>query len=184
MIEWKYIDGYEPYYQVSSNGVVKSLKYGKEIILAPEKTDRGYFRVALSKDGKVKRFLVHRLVAKAFIPNPDNKPYINHINEIKTDNRVENLEWCTIAENNAWGKGSDMRKKKCSDFVRETKLWEKSIPKRRIKIVQKSKNGEILNTFNSLIEASEKLHIPNYCISKCLHSKHKTAGGFIFERAD
>ena len=96
---WKDIDGYEGLYQVSNLGRVKSIGYGIERVLKPAKNSRKYLTVNLHKSKKGKSFLVHRLVAQAFIPNPENKEQIDHINTIKTDNRVENLRWVTPKEN-------------------------------------------------------------------------------------
>lgn len=100
MEEWRVIEGTNGRYEVSNTGKVRSVNYGqrgytKELQL--HKKD-GYNRATIPKKYKVD-VLVHRLVAKTFIPNPDNLPYINHINGIKDDNRVENLEWCTPYEN-------------------------------------------------------------------------------------
>jgi hypothetical protein len=99
---WKSIKGYEGIYEISNYGRVSSLprKYlPKGKILDYGVNNIGYPRVNLCKNGKVKPYLVHRIIAKAFIPNPNNKPQINHINGIKTDNRLENLEWTTQSEN-------------------------------------------------------------------------------------
>lgn len=86
-------------YHVSNFGRVKSFKWSKSRIIKPVLTSRGYLRVELFKDGKPKTFLVHRLVAKAFISNPESKPFINHRDGNKLNNHVSNLEWCTSSEN-------------------------------------------------------------------------------------
>lgn len=95
---WKDIKGFENYYEVSSLGRVRRLykqgyKYRKPV------SQHGYNHVTLSKNGTWSKFQIHRLVAELFISNPKNKPCVNHKNGIKTDNKVENLEWCTHSEN-------------------------------------------------------------------------------------
>lgn len=119
MVEiWKDIEGYEGLYQVSNLGRFKSLyrkvcwefynkpcdREHKERILNQEVGETGYLRVGLCKNGKRTRYNAHRIIAKAFIPNPLNLPTINHKNGIRTDNRLENLEWNSYAQNNlhAW----------------------------------------------------------------------------------
>lgn len=109
---WKDVEVYEGIYQVSNIGRVKSMSryipykiegmyaYRNGRILINAVSSAGYHRVFLKKPGKCKPMSVHRLVAFAFIPNYGNKPFVNHINGIKSDNRVENLEWCTASENN------------------------------------------------------------------------------------
>lgn len=104
---WKDIKDYENIYQVSNLGRVKSLKrITSNNHIVNEKIRKltidkdGYFVVSLWINGKSKQHFVHRLVALSFIPNPDNKPHIDHINADKSDNRVENLRWCTQKENN------------------------------------------------------------------------------------
>lgn len=104
--EWKPIKDYEGLYEISSNGRVKSLNYnktGREQILKPIKNRFGYLQIILNQNGKKKHFSVHRLVAQAFISNIENKPCINHKDEDKTNNKVENLEWCTVSYNNNYG---------------------------------------------------------------------------------
>lgn len=95
---WKDIEGYEGLYQVSTHGRVKSVfRYHK--ILKSRVKNNGYKYVQLYKNGTPYTYYIHRLVAQAFIPNPQNKPQVNHIDEDKENNRVENLEWCTRSEN-------------------------------------------------------------------------------------
>lgn len=94
---WKDIEGYEGLYQVSNMGNIKSLRTNKNCYLSNSKI---YKRVLLSKNGKAKGYSVHRLVAQAFIPNPNNYPCVNHLDYNGSNNKASNLEWCTYAENN------------------------------------------------------------------------------------
>lgn len=102
---WKDVKGYEGLYRVSNLGKVKSMakiigrRYVGERLLKQRISTQGYKMVSFCKNYKIFNASVHRLVAEAFIPNPLNKPFINHKNGIKTDNRIENLEWCTQSEN-------------------------------------------------------------------------------------
>ena len=106
---WKDINSYEGFYQISNLGNVKSLqrmaknkdgqRIVKERILSPTKAGNGYLTVMLYSKKIPERKIIHRLIALNFIPNPNNKPQVNHINGIRTDNRIDNLEWCTAKEN-------------------------------------------------------------------------------------
>lgn len=131
MEEWKSIPGYEGLYEVSSYGRVKSLnryvkvksksyRLQKGKMLSPIKNKYGYLQVFLCCNGKYKIISVHRLVAQAFIPNPDNLPIINHKDEDKTNNRVENLEWCNAKYNSNY-KGVLKRR---SQRMKENGIYE------------------------------------------------------------
>lgn len=109
VIEWKKIDGYDHCYEVSNTGVVRNTDYrgtGNVRYLKPQIHYKGYLRVGLSIDGKQRHMRIHRLVAMAFLPNDQNKPQVNHIDENKRNNNSENLEWCTNKENVNHGSAS------------------------------------------------------------------------------
>lgn len=101
MVIWKDVEGFEGLYRVSNEGVLVSLpRFGtKGGVKKPNKMKRGYERYNLSKDGKRYRILAHRLLAEHFIPNPENKPYVNHIDGNPSNNALDNLEWVTHLEN-------------------------------------------------------------------------------------
>lgn len=160
---WKDIEGYENLYQVSDMGRVKSLKFGKERILKSIKTKNGYLQVDLSKKGKTKKYLIHRLVAQAFLPNPNNLPQVNHRSEDKTDNRVENIEYCNSRYNSNYGSRNERVAK------------SKFIP-----ILQFTKEGKFVKKWNSAIQVSKELGIKRNNICNCLKGRSKTAGDYVW----
>jgi hypothetical protein len=127
---WKVIEDF-PEYAVSTLGQVKRIQqsYNKPRgkLLRPALTKDGYLRVSLSKNKKHKSLLVHRLVALAYIPNPDTLPEVNHLNGIKTDNSVENLEWCTHKRNMRHAEDSGMMAHPIGERHKLSKLTEDNI---------------------------------------------------------
>ena len=170
MEEWKDINGYEGLYQVSSFGRVKSLKFGKEKILKTTTANKGYEQLSLTKNGKCKTYKVHRLVCESFIPNTENKPCIDHINTIRTDNRVDNLRWVTHTEN-CNNPISKTHYSKC----RKGELNHNSKP-----IIQFSLNGEFIRKYKFMNE----IEFNHSHISDCCLGKRKTAYGFIWKYYD
>ena len=168
MEQWKAIDGYEGIYEVSDLGRIKSLNYKrtrKEKILKPRKHTCGYLMVSLYKDGKVEQPKIHRLVAEAFIPNPNNLDTVNHKDEVKTNNTVTNLEWMSIKDNNNYGTHN---KRVGESLSKQVQMFDKS-------------TGELLATFPSTIEAWRVTGIHKSNISKCCLGKQKSAGGYIWK---
>lgn len=153
---WKNIEGYEGLYQVSDQGRVKSLKYGRERILKPAPNSDGYLSVVLCKDGKTKTHFIHRLVATAFIPNPEGLPCINHKSCIRTENNVLNIEWCNHSYNNSYG----------------PRVEKYSKP-----VIQMSLDNEVITIWPSASEASKNGYLST-CISKCCQGKLQTHKGF------
>lgn len=191
---WKDIKGYEGLYQVSNLGRIKSLE--REIfhpltntyVLHPEqilkiskgKRDR-YYLVGLHQNGKLKTFSVHRLVAIAFIPNPDNKPQIDHIDGNKINNVVENLRWCTAKENcnnplrikKFLGRNNHYFGKKHSDAIRQ-----------KMRIAQQSKVKNVKNISTNQIypcvrEAAESVGVCKSAIKQAIY-RHGTCAGYYW----
>ena len=163
---WKPIEGY-PDYEVSNMGRVKSLKFGKEKILKGVKDKNGYLIVDLYKEGKQKHYLIHRLVASAFIDNPNNLPQVNHIDEDKTNNRVENLEYCDSSYNTNFGTRT-----------------ERIVKANSIPILQFTKSGEFVKKWNNAKEVERDLEISSSNIYKCCKGKLKSIGGYEWGYAD
>ena len=169
--EWRDIAGYEGLYQVSNFGRVKSLNYnhtiGKERILKPSITKRGYLMVVLFKNKKGKTFLIHRLVAQAFIPNPNNYPCVNHKSEIKTQNNVENLEWCDNKYNLNYG-------------TRVERIFKKTTNGKCSKPVLQidPTTDEVIAEFPSIHQVQRELGYKIAHISACCKGRRKTCGNF------
>ena len=147
---------YTSLYQVSNLGRVRSLDRinvkGSKIkgkTLKPKRDKKGYLFVSLSKDGKVKNFTIHRLVATAFIPNPENLPIVNHKSEIKHDNCVDNLEWCTQKYNVNYGTCQEKRVKKISKALRGKMVGAKNPMAKKVICL------ETKQVFNCIREAED-----------------------------
>lgn len=174
--EWKDITGYEGLYQVSTLGNVRS--YDKEVpcrggktrlikgkVLTPTRCGNGYVKIMLIKDGIRKNKIIHRLVAEAFIPNTDGFTDVNHINEVKTDNRASNLEWCSKFYNNHY-----------------SHIPEKMNDAKKIKVKQMSIDGKVINIWNGIREAARALGIKSHKhISECCKGQAKTCYGYKWE---
>ena len=165
---WKDVKNYEGLYQISNLGNVKRVSSRKR--LKPYNR-KGYIRVALSKDNIAKHMDIHRLVAEAFIPNPENKPEINHIDGDKSNNKVSNLEWCTRKEN--------MNHAKNTGLWKMTDDMKKGLDQSK-RTYQYDRNYNFIQSFKSAEEASRQLHINTGNLHSCCEGKRKTAGGYIW----
>lgn len=178
---YKPIEGYEGLYEISNLGNVKSLDYGrtgKEQILKGGKDRYGYLYVLLYKNKERKKITTHRLVATTFIPNKENKPCINHKNEIKTDNRAENLEWVTIKENNNYGTHNERIAKANRGKKRSQETIEKLSKSHSIPIVQLDLHGNFIAVHQGATQVGRDLGFYSSNINACCKGKYKTAHGY------
>ncbi|WZP34249.1 HNH endonuclease [Enterococcus phage vB_Efm3_KEN20] len=155
---WKDIEGYEGVYHVSNLGRVKRVATNR--VLQPYRNKVGYLLVYLCKNGKRKTHRIHRLVAQSFIPNPENKPEVNHLDENKINNMVSNLEWST-------------RKENCNYGTRNERL---SIPI----IATNLKTGESREFYGSN-ECARQLALNTAHITSVLKGRLKQTGGYTFQ---
>ena len=178
---WKDIQGYEGIYQVSNLGNVRSVdrcvecvdsyRHYKGRIMRLNKRKNGYLDICLRRQDNKVRPLVHRLVAEAFIPNPEKLPCVNHKDENKENNRVDNLEWCTEAYNNNYGESHKQRSIHSSSAA----IKNQSKP-----VLQYSLSGEYITEYYSAMEAGRKNNCRQSGISECCNGKQKTAYGYIW----
>ena len=158
----KAVCGYENEYMVSEDGEVFRIQENGLKKLKSVRNTNGYYRVTLSKNNQKRHVHVHRIVATAFIPNPDGFPCVNHKDENKGNNSASNLEWCTVLYNNMYNGAS----------VKRATHLRKSI--RAIK-------ADTVLEFESTTLAGEMLGIDRPNISACLHGRRKSANGYRFE---
>lgn len=172
---WKDIKGYEGVYRVSNLGRVKSLdridSSGKKRsgrMMKPGYVGKGYLQIQLHINGKPKHFRVNRLVAQAFLPNTDNKPQVNHIDEDKTNNRIDNLEWTTSTENINFGS-------------RNSKVAKAN--SKPIKVIYRDNTYEL---WDSATEFAKEFGISQGYINDVLRGRHETAYGmrFVYAKGD
>lgn len=171
--EWKSIDGFEDFYEVSNFGNVRSLNYHNWGIiknLTPVIDRYGYKRVCLCMNGKQYNRVIHRMVATAFLENPNGFPQINHINEIKTDNRVENLEWCTAKENASYGS-------------RNKRMARSKKNKNCKSVIQMDLSGSEIRRWVSFAEINRVLGYDVGFLARCCKGRSKTAYGYKWQYA-
>ena len=156
------IDGFENY-EVSNLGKVRNIKSGR--ILKSHLNHNGYLKHSLYKHDKQKELFLHRIIAIAFIDNPEKKPQVNHIDENKLNNDLSNLEWCTERENLIHG----TRTKRVAEKLSQ-------------KVIKLDLNDNILNVFKSMGQAERETGVPRSGISACCNGKRKSAGRFKWRR--
>ena len=181
---WKDIEGYEGRYQVSNLGNVKSLNYRSKGISENRKLKqncKGYLWVTLHKGTQHRHFLVHRLVANAFLKNPNNYSDINHRDEDKTNNRVENLEWCTRSYNIKYSMDLHPNERK----GKPRKLNGKVAPyKHTRQIIQFDKSGKEIRRWESVSEVANEMKWRGSSIVQACNGKRKTAYGYVWQFAN
>lgn len=194
MEEWKDIVGYEGLYQISSEGRVKSLKriarnnHTVDSKIRKPKIDKdGYCCVSLWIDGVSKEHFIHRLVAQAFVPNPENKPCIDHINTDRTDNRAENLRWCTHKENtnNPISREKFLHNRYKVEGERRISIYKPTkeavakMAEKHKKPVGMYKNGNLIKRFDSAADAErEDNNLKFMSISAACNGRLKTYRGY------
>ena len=179
---WKEIEGY-PNYMISNMGNVKSLNFrgntGIEELRKPVLNHNGYLTLILSKDGKQKGFMIHRLVYETFVGEIPQGMQVNHINEDKTDNRLENLNLMTPKENINWGTANERRSKAHTGKIVSEETREKMGKIHSIPILQLDKTTNyIINEWPNAEEVQRQLGFQRSHIRECCNGKQKTAYGF------
>lgn len=170
----KLIDGYDNYY-IKEDGSIWNSK--KNLILKP-RVNKGYMQIILCKKSKHSTFKIHRLIAIAFIPNPDNKREINHIDGNKLNNNIDNLEWCTRSENNYHASRMGLKPNTLKKIETARKNGLKSIgPLTKFKPVRNIITGDV---FATITAAAKSINIRSQSLSKKLNGVGKNNSDFIF----
>jgi len=188
--DWKPFPGFEKDYLISNKGNVWSIRASR--LLKLKITAGGYLRVSPSVNGYRKECAVHRMVALAFIPNPENKPTVNHLNENKKDNRVENLEWATTAEQNVYGTRieramahTDWNKRKIDYSVVAAKHDYHQMNRKQMKpVLQFDESGTLIARYDGVAEAARAVGISAGHICCCLKGRRRTSGGYQWKYAE
>lgn len=166
---WSDIEGYEGLYKISSAGRIMSFAQSANGRILKPKISRGYEQIALYRNGRYKTMAVHRLVAEAFIPNPENLPQVNHKDELRTHNQIDNLEWCTSEQNINYGNRNLLVSKANKNNYGRPVLVTDSLGNERI--------------FGSSSAAIRSLGLKQQSVSACIHGGQKTHRGFQFRYA-
>ncbi|MCS3423420.1 hypothetical protein M2403_002021 [Rahnella sp. BIGb0603] len=177
---WKDVVGYEGLYKVTQNGDVISMERvdargirRKERKLKPALASTGYLVLGLTKNGKSRQNTVHRMVAEAFIPNPENKPQVNHIDGIKSNPSACNLEWVTSSENNHHAVSSGLKERRFGCRARNIK-WRIIATD-----ISSGKQFEIIGLRDMV-----GLGLNNGCVYQCIHGVRKQHKGFTFRKEE
>lgn len=181
---WKDIIGYENHYQVNELGQIRTLKNSSmrkagTILKSQINNKNGYVYQMLYDNGKKKLLKVHRIVAMAFLSNPNNLQQVNHKDGNKQNNCVSNLEWCEQSYNMKHAYKYGLQKP--SEKQRKTII---RLNKSKQKKVYQLKNGKIINIFSGISEASRQTNIPISCISRCCNLERKSTYGFEWRFAN
>lgn len=164
---WSPVPGYDGLYEIADNGAVRNSRTGR--VLRPKIERNGYVRVHLSKDGRSKSLLLHRIVATVFVPNPCGFSTVNHIDENKANNAATNLEWANMSYQNTYGRAAVARNK-----AKERPVWQLSM------------SGEPIRRWDSIKEAAKFLGVnPSTVVCVCKGKRrYKSTGGYKFKYSE
>lgn len=177
--QWKLIEGTENRYEISNTGKIRSLNYkrtGKTRELIPAPDPKGYLKTMILIAGRYKTVKIHRLVAEAFIPNPENKPQVNHKDGNKENNAVDNLEWVTNIVNAHHAIEHGL-------FSNSYKATADANSRRKKQVIATDSNGQRI-VFDSISEASRRLNVSRRHVQSVLKGDRNQTGGYKFQYLD